>query len=243
MTTQETPSATDPVAHIGSYQSIADILAVFRPVMHAMAMSAGPGCEVVLHDLSDPDPDLGHTIVAIENGHVTGRDVGGPSSSLGASVLHDQSVDHNAFGYEGLTSDGRQLRCSSIYFRDTAGAIIAALCVNYDVSTLEQARTLLDNLLTPISVRTPDRPKEFFGQDLVEVMDGMIAEALREVGKPVGQMNRADRVAIFKKLDAQGALQMRKGVETVALRLGISRVTAYSYLDETRNGSSVERSS
>ncbi|MDQ2852590.1 MAG: helix-turn-helix transcriptional regulator [Actinomycetota bacterium] len=205
-------------------------------------MSAGPGCEVVLHDLSDPDPDLGHTIVAIENGHVTGRDVGGPSSSLGANVLHDQSVDHDAFGYEGLTSDGRQLRCSSIYFRDTAGAIIAALCVNYDVSMLEQARTLLDGLLSPISDRVHEQPKEFFGHDLVAVMDGMVAEALREVGKPVAQMNRADRVAVLRKLDGQGALQMRKGVETVALRLGISRVTAYSYLDEARSGGPVERS-
>jgi predicted DNA binding protein len=28
---------------------------------------------------------------------------------------------------------------------------------------------------------------------------------------------------------------MRKGVESIAARLGISRVTAYSYLEEARN--------
>ena len=241
--TQRTPSSTDRAAHVGTYESVADLLRVFRPVMHAMATAAGPGCEVVLHDLFDPDPDLGHTIVAIENGHVTGRDVGGPSSNLGASVIHDQEAEHNAFGYQGLTSDGRQLRCSSVYFRNAAGKIIAALCVNYDVSTLEQARTLLDGLLAPAPAKPARQANEFFGRDLVAVMDWMVAEALREVGKPVSQMSRDDRIAVLRKLDGQGALQMRKGVESVAARLGISRVTAYSYLDEARNPTPRERAS
>lgn len=236
-----TPAPADPVAH-GIYESVADIVTVFRPVMRAMAAAAGPGCEVVLHDLSHPDPDLGHTIVAIENGHVTGRAVGGPSSSLGANVLHDQSLEHNAFGYRGLTSDGRQLRCSSVYFRNTAGRIVAALCVNYDTSTLERARTLLDGLLAQDSAEPADPPAEFFGRDLVTVMDGMIADALRGVGRPVDQMSRDDRIAVLARLDLQGALQMRKGVETVAARLGISRVTAYAYLDEARK-SAQERAS
>jgi len=238
-----TQSPEDQMAHIGIYESVADILTVFRPVMRAMAAAAGPGCEVVLHDLSDPDPDLGHTIVAIENGHVTGRDVGGPSSSLGANVIHNQSAEHNAFGYQGLTSDGRQLRCSSVYFRNTAGRIVAALCVNYDTSTLEQARTLLDGLLTQDPTESAGQPSEFFGRDLVTVMDGMVAEALREVGKPVDQMSRDDRITVLAKLDTQGALQMRKGVESVAARLGISRVTAYAYLDEARKNAPKERAS
>jgi predicted transcriptional regulator YheO len=200
-----------------------------------MAAAAGPACEVVLHDLSDPEPDLGHTIVAIENGHVTGREIGGPSTSLGMGVLHNQSADHNAFGYRGITSDGRQLRCSSVYFRNSAGRIIAALCVNVDVSAIHQARALLDGLLSHESLSSPEKPNEFFGGDLVAVMDVMVAEAIREIGKPVEQMSRDDRIAVLFKLDQQGVLQMRKGVERIAARLDISRVTAYAYLDEARN--------
>lgn len=243
MVSETTLSAVSHDAQAGTYESVEDILAAFRPVMHAMAAAAGPGCEVVLHDLSDPDPDLGHTIIAIENGHVTGRDVSGPSSSLGSNVIHNQSAEHNAFGYQGLTSDGRRLRCSSVYFRNSGGNIIAALCVNYDISTLEQARTLLDGLLAPAQADAAEQPSEFFGRDLVAVMEGMVAEAIREVGKPVAQLSRDDRVAVLRKLDAQGALQMRKGVESVAARLGISRVTAYSYLDDARPGSSADRAS
>lgn len=227
-------SGADELAHIGTFASVAEVVAVFRPVMHAMAAAAGPGCEVVLHDLSAPDPDLGHTIVAIENGQITGRDVGGPSTNLGATVLHNQTQDHNVFGYRGLTSDGRRLRCSSVYFRNPAGRIIAALCVNYDVTTLQQARDLLDDLLTEVSDEDQKGPNEFIGRDLVAVMDTIIAEAIGELGKPVGQLNRADRVSVLARLDQQGATQMRKGVETIASRLGISRVTAYGYLEEAR---------
>ncbi|WP_349898874.1 helix-turn-helix transcriptional regulator [Parafrigoribacterium soli] len=230
-------SATPPpqLAHMGTYNSVAEILSVFRPVMHGMAAAAGPGCEVVLHDLSAPNPDLGHTIVAIENGHITGRQVGGPSSSLGIGVLHDQGADHNAFGYQGFTSDGRQLRCSSVYFRNPEGKIIAALCVNFDVSAIQEARNLLDVLLPKAPSTPQDQPNEFFGHDLLAVMDAMVTDAIREIGKPVGQMSRDDRIAVLTKLDQQGALQMRKGVESIAARLGISRVTAYAYLEEARN--------
>jgi predicted transcriptional regulator YheO len=231
-------SMSAPMSHLsymGTYDSVADILTVFRPVMHAMAAAAGPGCEVVLHDLSAADPDLSHTIVAIENGHITGRQVGGPSSSLGIGVLHNQGADHNAFGYQGFTSDGRQLRCSSVYFRNSAGRIIAALCVNFDVSAIQEARDLLDVLLPQAPANPQDQPNEFFGRDLVAVMDAMVTDAIREIGKPVSQMSRDDRITVLTKLDQQGALQMRKGVESIAARLGISRVTAYAYLDEARN--------
>ena len=235
MSTLSTESSLGELARMGTYESVEDVLATFRPVIHALAAAAGPNCEVVLHDLSAPNPDLGHTIAAIENGHVTGREVGGPSSSLGIGVLHDQGADHNAFGYRGFTSDGRQLRCSSVYFRNPAGRIIAALCVNFDISTIEQARALLGGLLPSAPSDAHQQPNEFFGRDLVAVMDAMVTEAIREIGKPVGNMTRDDRIAVLTRLDQQGALQMRKGVESVAARLGISRVTAYAYLDEARN--------
>ncbi|WP_187270575.1 helix-turn-helix transcriptional regulator [Lacisediminihabitans profunda] len=235
MTAHSTPSLLGQLTDTDTYESVADILTAFRPVMHALAAAAGPSCEVVLHDLSAPDPDLSHTIAAIENGHVTGREVGGPSSSLGIGVLHNQEADHNAFGYRGFTSDGRELRCSSVYFRNSAGRIIAALCVNFDVSIIERARALLDGLLPGAASSSQNQPNEFFGQDLVAVMDTMVTEAIREIGKPVGQMSRDDRIAVLTRLDQQGVLQMRKGVEGIAARLGISRVTAYAYLEEARN--------
>lgn len=217
-----------------TYQNVDEVLRAFRPVMRAIAAAGGPSCEVVLHNLDGADVDLGHTIAAIENGHVTGREVGGPSTSLGLNVLQNRQDDHDAFGYRGFTADGRELRCSSVYFRNDAGDIIASLCINLDLSGMQQARTLLDALLTAPEPDVPTQPDEHIGRDLVSVMDAMIGEAIGEAGKPVAQMSRDDKIGVLQRLDARGATQMRKSVETIAVRLGISRVTAYAYLDEAR---------
>ena len=217
-----------------TYESADDVLATFRPVMRAIAAAGGPACEVVLHNLDGADVDLGHTIAAIENGHVTGREVGGPSTSLGLNVVQNRKEDHDAFGYRGFTADGRELRCSSVYFRNKAGDIIAALCINLDLSGVQQARSLLEALLPTPEPDVPTQPDEHIGRDLVSVMDAMIGDAIAEVGRPVAQMTRDDKIGVLRRLDASGATQMRKSVETIAVRLGISRVTAYSYLDEAR---------
>ena len=217
-----------------TFESAAEVLQTFGTAMRAIAAAGGPSCEVVLHNLDGSDVDLGHTIMAIENGHVTGRAVGGPSTSIGLEVQKDPHGDHDAFGYRGFTSDGRELRCSSTYFRNASGRIIAALCINVDLSAVQQARFLLDGLLPTIEPASSDQPDEYFGRDLVSVMDAMITEAIREVGRPVAQMSRVEKIAVLQRLDARGATQMRKSVETIAVRLGISRVTAYAYLDEAR---------
>ncbi|WP_406247590.1 transcriptional regulator [Microbacterium sp. M] len=217
-----------------TYESAEEVLRLYRPVMRALATAAGPTTEVVLHNLDGADVDLGHTIMAIENGHVTGRAVGGPSTSLGLDVMKDRRADHDAFGYTGYTSDGRELRCSSVYFHNSVGDIIASLCINVDLSPLQQVRNMLTALLP--STATADSPKEHFGTDLVAVMDSMISDAIHEIGRPVENMSRDDKISVLKRLDERGATQMRKSVEAIAKRLGISRVTAYSYLEEARIG-------
>ena len=232
--TEETTAALAEEIARETYEDAEEVLRLYRPVLKALATAAGPTVEVVLHNLDGADVDLGHTIMAIENGHVTGRAVGGPSTSLGLDVLKNRQKNHDAFGYTAYTSDGRELRCSSVYFHNAAGDVISSLCVNVDLSPLQQVRSTLEALL-PVAPAAADAPREHFGADLVSVMDSMISDAIREVGRPVETMSRDDKITVLERLDQRGATQMRKSVEAIAKRLGISRVTAYSYLDEARS--------
>ena len=51
----------------------------YKRLAHGLALQFGPNCEVVVHDLETEDVD--HSIVVIENGHVSGRKLGdGPST-------------------------------------------------------------------------------------------------------------------------------------------------------------------
>ena len=215
----------------GTFETIDEALAVLRPVMRAITAAVGGHCEVVFHDLSTGDPS--HTIVAIENGHVTGRTVGGPSTNLGIDLLNDEAAEHNAFGYRGRTADGRELHSSSVYYRNSAGHIIAALCINVDLTQLQVAQSAIAAMLPSAVTDMPEI--EIAAPDITSILDEMFVDAIATIGKAVPLMEKADRVEILRLLDARGAFRVRRALDQVAARLGISRVTAYGYLDEIRH--------
>lgn len=225
-------STTLPLQEV-RFESIVDAHRALAPIMTAIASAVGPHCEVVLHDLTSRN--LERTIFAIENGHVSGRSVGGPSTNLGLEVLRDESADHNAFGYRACTADGRELRSSSVYYRNTEGHVIAALCINLDLTPLQSASNLISSLLPNSSVPSQG-PRELVRPDINSVLDDMIAEAITTVGKPAPTMSKAERVEVLRLLEQRGAFHIKRAADIVARRLGVSRVTVYGYLDEVRNG-------
>jgi len=220
-----------PPASTAVINGVDDAIEILGPVMRAIAEAVGSNCEVVLHDLTSGD--LRHSIVKIENGNVTGRSVGGPSTNLGMSLFNDVESDHNDFGYAARTSDGRELRSSSVYFRGSDGQPVAALCINVDLTPLQVAGSAIASLLPDPAADRAD--KEVIAPGINSILDEMITDAVDASGKAVAIMNKADRIGIFRELDRRGAFRVKRSVNQVALRLGISRVTAYGYLDHIRN--------
>jgi predicted transcriptional regulator YheO len=55
------------------------------PIVKAISATFGKNCEVVLHDFSG----LQHSIILIENGHVTGRKVGDPITDFALASLKE----------------------------------------------------------------------------------------------------------------------------------------------------------
>lgn len=211
-------------------ESIEQLYAVLRPVMRAISAAVGPHCEVVLHDLSSRQMD--RTIYAIENGDVTGRGIGGPSTNLGLGALQDEASDHDTFGYHGRTSDGRDLHCSSIYYHNREGSLVGALCINLDVTAVQNAHAILTSLLP---AEGESRPHEIVGSDIQMVLAEMIDDAVKSVGKPTSLMTKNDRIEVLRLLEERGAFHVKRAVDRIAARLGISKVTAYSDLDFVRN--------
>ncbi|AXK44192.1 helix-turn-helix transcriptional regulator [Brachybacterium saurashtrense] len=235
MTETPAPPAPLPVDGRTRFADIAEAEATLAPVMEAIAAVGGAHCEVVLHDLSAGDLD--HSVRAILNGHVSGRSVGGPSTNLGVEVLRDQEKDHDAFGYRGRTADGRELISSSVYFRDHDGQVIAALCINRDLSPLQDVMTALTALAPEAGGTGPaEPPHELVAPDVTSVLEDMITEAIAATGKPPAAMTKADRIEVLRLLEDRGAFHIKRAAEKVSARLGVSRVTAYGYLDEVRRG-------
>lgn len=83
---------------------MAEIRDVLIPVMRAIAATIGPRCEVVLHDIGHVDR-LAHAIIWIENGHVTGRHVGGSTTNLGLEALRSGLEDPDRLNYPSRTRE------------------------------------------------------------------------------------------------------------------------------------------
>lgn len=62
-------------------------------------------------------------------------------------------------------------------------------------------------------------------------LDDLIAAAERSIGRPVTQMSRAEKQEVVAFLSERGVFMIRKAVEDVADRLGVTRFTVYNYLE------------
>jgi predicted transcriptional regulator YheO len=211
---------------------IAELRTLLTPLMRGIAGAVGRHCEVVLHDLSRGDFES--TIIAIENGHITGRSVGGPSTNLGLELMQEQQGFGDEIGYRARTRDGRELHCSSVYYRDNDDRVIAALCINVDMTPFLAARGALDEVVSVGRSASPER-EEIFASDINDLLDQMIEDAVTGTGKSVSMMDRADRVDVLRALDGRGAFAVKRAVDRVSRRLGISRVTTYNYLEQIRS--------
>lgn len=100
-----------------------------------LARQFGPNCEVVVHDLASNDEDS--SIVAIENGHVSGRKLGdGPSHIVLEALRGDPAALKDHFGYLTKTKDGKILKSSTIFIRDDDENPVGIFSINYDITMM-----------------------------------------------------------------------------------------------------------
>ncbi|MFF9817291.1 transcriptional regulator [Streptomyces sp. NPDC014006] len=204
------------------------ILAALVPVVHGIAVTFGPVCEVVLHDYREPEK----SVVAVA-GSVTGRAVGGAMSEIGMRVLARGDEADDDLNYVTRTADGTRVKSSTIVLRDSTGAVFGALCVNLDVTAVDRAHALL-GALAGAAGGASEPPVTTFGDDIDSVVDAIVDAHLRRQDQTWAGLDRARRLALFHSLDDQGVFAVRRAVEQVAGRLGISRASAYSYLAQSR---------
>lgn len=195
-------------------------------IAQAIAEQFGSQCEVVLHDLTR---SYDNTIVAIWNGHVTGRKVGDGGTNAGLEILRGSKIPSDMYGYINYTSSGKIVRSTSKYFIEN-GKAVGSLCINYDITELMRMRSGLDSLIADKSQMASK--SEFFDGNVDDLLDNMIKEEIRLLGKDVNEMTKMDKVNIVKKLDERGAFLIKKAAEKVAEYLSITRFTVYNYLNE-----------
>ena len=209
--------------------SFATLFDDYKRLIKMIAGQFGTNTEVVLHDLTH---GYESTIVAIENGHVTGREVGDCGTSLGLNVLRDGSGYHDHFGYFTHLPDGRTLRSSTMFLTDEASKIIGSICINADITSYIKADEALKALLPTTDIPQPE--EEVFAKTVGELLEHYISEYEKQHPREGKKLSKEDRLEAVRFFDERGVFLISKAGPRLCKYLGISKGTLYSYLDEVR---------
>ncbi len=210
----------------------------------------GPDYEIVLHDLSDKD----NSIVAIANGHISGRTIGAPLTTFMLADLKKKAYENMdaRMNYSGVSASGKMLRSSTFFIKDESGEPVGLLCINFDDSRYQNLSDQLLKLRHPdefvhtnfIYNQALDRfeekakpASETFYNSMSETISDTLTNVISETGVSAERLNLEEKLAVIGALEEKGVFMLKGAVKEVAKMLNCSTVSIYRYLAKIRNGS------
>jgi len=213
------------------------ILNVLKQVADAVIKTFGRSCEVSVHDLSN----LNKSLIYIA-GNVTKREPGAPITDMALKALYKEGrAIKNRYDYKSITNDGRELKSTTIFFRDSGGDPIAAFCINFD-------STDYLNIIRPLEVftKTSDSKQlhnftETFTPSIYDTIDALFEQAVSDIGKQPPTMSTDEKLSVVNTLEREGTFKIKGAVNQVALKLGVSKYTVYNYLKKIRAAHAIDK--
>jgi len=200
----------------------------------AVAETFGKNCEVVLHDFSKPH----QSIIKIANGHVTGREVRDPATDLILSFIEKKGQKNDSLvGYCTKTKKGSELKSTTVFIKNGRDKIVGALCINIDLTPYLSTKSLLDDLCLMPNSGFPEAEKqvdEKFETNVNHMIDGMLGQSIKRIGKPVVHMRKEDKLNIIRNLKERGLFLIKGTAQRVSRELNVSLPTIYKYLEEIK---------
>ena len=218
-----------------------DLLYSYKTTVKFLGSVLGPDYEVVLQDLSN----INHSVIAIENGHISGRTIGSPLTSAVFQMLSSKVYEEDDFiaNYKGVAENGHILRSSSMFIKDSNGNPIGLLCINFDekLFSLIHPGNFVKNISSGIAESKENvkdlssRITENFAIDVASLREQIFNDATANFTTPVDRLNQNERKEIMIKLYEQGLFLLKGSIPFVAKRFSCSQATIYRYLGEINN--------
>ena len=201
----------------------------YIPLAQMLVQTLGQDCEVVLHDLDNP----AHSVVYVENPSVTGRKIGESFDQLVKQViLSDELTENFVANYYFTAPNGKYIRSSSLLIKDGNGHLTGALCINLDTTKLSGALSFLQSLLPPEPKKAAEPETTAAGAHVSVMIENLMDNILK--GADAQSLSREERLEKIRFMDEKGLFLMKGSVDKAAEKLGVGKVTIYSYLDEVR---------
>ena len=183
------------------------LLKPYEAIVDFLGEALGDNVEIALHDLTSPEQE----VVALANGHISGRTVGAKLSNLSIHYLETKQYLNNDYvvNYKTAGPDGKLLKAATYFIREEGREMpIGMLCINVNIY----------NITSPLD----------------EMVDKYIKECLTEMGIPsyvlVERLKVDEKIRVVKYLQAKGTFKVKGAIALVAEKLDVSEPTIYRYL-------------
>lgn len=202
------------------------IFHTLKQIADAIVATFPRAFEVVVHDLSQPQKSIKYIA-----GDVTRRKVGGPVTDLLVKALHQEKENiRDRHNYKTTTKDGRALKSTTVFIRNRAGTVVAALCINFDMTDFLNAAQALEIFTTTANALNGQGKAETFAMSISETISALFQQSIAKIGKQSTYMSTGEKIKLVRELKENGVFQIKGGVDQVAHLLGITRFTVYNYL-------------
>ena len=106
--------------------------------------------------------------------------------------------------------------------------------VSDELKEKQRIAVMEDQLRAFTETETSGAEPETITHKVNDLLDELIRQSARLVGKPVALMNKDDKIKAIRFLNDSGAFLITKSGLRVCYFFGISKFTLYSYLDEAK---------
>lgn len=192
----------------------------------------GEDTEVVLYSFEDID----HSVIAIHNGHISGRTIGAPLTRFALSKLKDKGKEGPPYylNYLGMSKNNVPLRCNSFFILDKKGNPRGMLSINTDVSKYKAAAKILQKLAYLPSMDSDEKENsssvEILQTDPEDIISNLISEITHHTGVLANRLTVDEKIEVVRRLNEEKFFLIKGSVSKVAIALGVSEATVYRYL-------------
>ena len=211
------------------------LFATLKQLADGITNTFGSKCEVAIHDLKD----ITRSLVYI-TGEVTRRPLGAPvTDAVIQEIVKHGSAVKDRFSFKTITDDGREIKSTTLFIRDSSKEVVAAFCINFDVTDFLNAQQALERFAGMKTGRRSRKISEKIAFSLDHTFEMLFEEAVGEIGKRPATMTTEDKINLVRILDKKGVFQIKGVVNQMALQLGVSSFTIYNYLKRIRTENDV----
>ena len=211
----------------------------FIPIADMLAEMLGNDVQIIIYDLTSAKNTVAHSVNDCADNRPVLQDINKLIMQLLLANNGSKSYSSNNIF---ITQDKRLIKSSVSLISDDDEKIVGAFYIGVDMKKdLNYINWLLDTLsgapglqAYPSAAKRRDSVQEYDDSfdHISKIADDMIDKIIGD--RQADKLGREDKVHLVNVMESKGLFMVKGVMEKVAERLGIAKVTVYTYLHEIK---------